>query len=500
MKRFKFLPIVVLLLLNSCVDITSTEGIAEESNTIAAVMESIQSKTSTTEEGCFSWSDGDNIWLETTSGNVIGNLFTGAGTANANFTFGAFIGELTGKAVYPYNAGHSVEGDVLNVVLPASYDLGSSLENTNAPMYGININGTLKFNHLAGVMRFIFKDVPVGVDRFTITVDKKINGTFEADLTNDYPVLRTENTSVEEEKTITLKFDAITSTSDIKVFVPLPLGTYDSLELALYKGDETIWTYSKAVSNTINRKSLKLMPVVSMGGTIDGEIEDGDSDGEQEQIKEVLIECTLMGGGSGTKSIGIDDNGNLYLTGEDFVDVNGVDYPITADGTNRFKVKVPMAESYTVSYPADAVTLMTDGTYIVHMPNEYVGSSFGVFIGTIEEESSTCDLKVINSLIKLDVSAYADWNRLEFKANCGTSLWGNAVLQSDYSVATVNNGESVVMLARNGDDKCVYIPAFPSSVNGITVTVYNDSEEVLIERTSGNTLNLNRGVISYLKL
>lgn len=58
-------------------------------------------------------------------------------------------------------------------------------------MYGVNVNGTLKFNHLAGVMRFAFKNVPAGVDKFTITVDKKINGLFEADLTVDYPVLQT---------------------------------------------------------------------------------------------------------------------------------------------------------------------------------------------------------------------------------------------------------------------------------------------------------------------
>ena len=278
MKTLRFLTFAALaVLLSSCVEMTSVDNTDEQTNTIAAVMEGIQTKTSTTDEGRFSWSEGDNIWLETTAGDVIGTLATGDGTPNATFNFGAFMGELTGRSVYPYNTGHSVEDDVLNVVLPASYNLGSNLENTNAPMYGVNVNGTLKFNHLAGVMRFAFKNVPAGVDKFTITVDKKINGLFEADLTADYPVLQTESTNVVEERTVTINFNAIANTSDIKLFIPLPLGTYESLELALYKGEEAIWNYSKAVTNTVNRKSLKLMPAVSMGGSIGGEIEGGDT-------------------------------------------------------------------------------------------------------------------------------------------------------------------------------------------------------------------------------
>lgn len=288
MKKLAFFSFATLaVLLSSCADLTSVENTESETNTIAAVMEGVQTKTSTTDEGHFSWSEGDNIWLETTADYVLGTLSAGAGTPNATFNYGSFFGDLTGKSVYPYNEGHSVEGDVLNVVLPASYDLGSNLNNTNSPMYGVNVGGTLKFNHLAGVMRFSFKNVPVGVDRFVFTVDKKINGTFAADLTADYPVLQTEAAQADAERTVTFNFDALANTSDVKIFVPLPLGTYESLELALYKGEESVWTYSKAVTNTINRKSLKLMPTVSMGGSIGGDIEnDGTIGGDiEDEVK-----------------------------------------------------------------------------------------------------------------------------------------------------------------------------------------------------------------------
>ena len=280
--KFRFFSIFALagLLLGSCaVDELPTEG-----GSIVAEMETDQTRTAVTDEGTFTWSAGDKVWLHTTSGSVVGTLSDGAGSSSAKFTYGGFVGEMTGKAVYPYNNGHSVSGEVLNFVLPASYDLGSSLTNTNAAMYGVNVGGTIKFNHLAGVMRFKFKDVPAGVNKFTITLDKKINGTFSADLTADYPVIETSSTSTASEKTITLNFNALTAKSDISVYVPLPIGTYDSLELGLYDDGQSVWTYSKSVTNTVNRKSLKLMPVVTLGGSVDGDLEGGDHEGGDSEI------------------------------------------------------------------------------------------------------------------------------------------------------------------------------------------------------------------------
>lgn len=274
--KLRFFSIFVLarLLLSSC----AVEEVPVTEHTILAVMEGDQTRTSVTDGGAFSWSAGDQVWLQTTNGSVVGTLSSGAGTSSAEFTYGGFVGEMTGKAVYPYNDGHSISGEVLNFVLPASYDLGSSLTNTNAAMYGVNVGGTIKFNHLAGVMRFKFKDVPAGVNKFTITLDKKINGTFSADLTADYPVIETSSSSTASEKTITLNFTALTAKSDISVYVPLPIGTYNSLELGLYDDGQVVWTYSKSVTNTVSRKSLKLMPVVTLGGSVDGDIEGGVAD------------------------------------------------------------------------------------------------------------------------------------------------------------------------------------------------------------------------------
>ena len=273
------------MLLAGCAEIETPK----EGGSVIAIMEGDQTRTSVTDEGVFSWSAGDQVWLQTTNGSVVGTLSSGAGTSRASFSTSVFIGELTGKAVYPYNDSHSISGDELSFVLPASYDLGSNLANTNAAMYGVDVDGTIRFNHLGGVMRFVFRNAPVGTDKFQITLDKKINGIFTAGLLEALPVIETSAASSESEKTVTLTFDALESVSDISLYVPLPVGTYTTLGLELWAGDKSLWSYSNTVTNKIGRKTLKLMPAISLSGEIGGEIEGGDTPKEGDYVDEYGI-------------------------------------------------------------------------------------------------------------------------------------------------------------------------------------------------------------------
>lgn len=253
-------------------------------NSIRVMIERDETRTSVTDAGIFTWSAGDQIWLQTTSGSVLGTLSSGAGAETATFVYGSFIGDLTGKAIYPYDASHSLSDDQLSIVLPASYDLGPNLTNTNVAMYGREVNGTIRFNHLAGLMRFVFKNTPAGTDRFQITLDKKISGTFSADLSAAVPVIKTEKAASDSEKTVTLCFDPLAETSDISLYVPLPSGTYSSIALSLWAGNQSVFQYSNTVTNTVNRKSLLLMPAVTLGGSIEGDIEVDDSSEPKEPV------------------------------------------------------------------------------------------------------------------------------------------------------------------------------------------------------------------------
>ena len=267
-RLFSVVALAMAGLLSSSCAVEESES---PKGSIRAVMEGEQTKTSVTDVGSFTWSAGDEVWLHTTSGSVVGTLSSGEGTAFASFAYDTFIGELTGRAIYPYNSGHSMSGDELVFVFPASYDLGSNYTNTNAAMYGVKAGNAIRFTHLGGVMRFKFKNVPAGTDKFQITLDKKINGTFTADLTADLPMVETVASDDVSGKTVTLNFDPLTSVSDICLYIPLPVGTYNSLNLDIWAGNESVWTYSNDVTNTVNRKTLLLMPTVTIGGEIGGE-------------------------------------------------------------------------------------------------------------------------------------------------------------------------------------------------------------------------------------
>ena len=272
--KFRFFSSLAatVLLFGSCAFEETSMG----TGSVTAVIENDDTRTSVSDGGSFTWSSGDKVWLHTTTGGIVGTLSSGEGTSSASFTYGVFFGDMTGKAIYPYNDGHSLSGDLLHFVLPASYDLGSNMTNTNAAMYGESKDGVIRFRHLAGIMRFVLKNVPAGANRFEITLDKKINGTFTADLTADSPALSTESTDVDSEKTVIFNFDALKEVSDIKLYVPLPVGTYTTLGIGLYADEETLWEYSNTVTNTIGLRTLKLMPAVTMSGSVNGDIESGE--------------------------------------------------------------------------------------------------------------------------------------------------------------------------------------------------------------------------------
>ncbi|MBR0322491.1 MAG: hypothetical protein IIX08_08900, partial [Bacteroidales bacterium] len=74
------------LLLAGC----AVEEAPMEGGSIAAVMEDIQTRTAVTDEGTFTWSAGDKVWLQTTTGGILGTLSSGEGTSSASFSYGVF--------------------------------------------------------------------------------------------------------------------------------------------------------------------------------------------------------------------------------------------------------------------------------------------------------------------------------------------------------------------------------------------------------------------------
>ena len=69
--RFRLLSVAAaMLLLGSC----AVDELPTQDGYIRAEIADDQTRTSVTDEGIFTWSDGDEIWIQTTSGHVQGTL------------------------------------------------------------------------------------------------------------------------------------------------------------------------------------------------------------------------------------------------------------------------------------------------------------------------------------------------------------------------------------------------------------------------------------------
>ena len=206
-----------------------------------------------------------------------------------------------------------------------------------------------------------------------------------------------------------------------------------------------------------------------------------------------LIECVIEGE---TRSLIMDEGTKvLQIRGEDMVDVNGEDYPIVGEG-DRFTVRVKRASSYVVSYPADAVVAQPDGTYSVNYLSETSNGTYGVLMGTAE--GTECYLKILNSLVKADLSNYPDWTHAELSVAEGVAICGEAVVTSDYNVSSVKDGKSVVRVNRSGNESVAYIPVLPcNAFAGFTFTVYYGGGKSY-SKTSASDISLPRNTLLSL--
>lgn len=257
MKYKSLYAIAAILILGGCVDQYNVIEIGK-TYSLNAIIENELTKTSVADDGTFSWSNGDEVWLYTASGNNVGVVAYNKTSKTATITCEGEISDFKGYAIYPYNENHKV-GDI---ALPSSYNLGSNTSNTNAIMYGRLIDGNLKFQHIAGIVRFKFVDVPAGVNKFSLTLDKKINGVFDISMSN--PIINTEETTNVQERTVVMNFDPIESNAEICLYVPIPVGEYNGLYFTLSDSKGVVYRYSNTVSNVVEQKQLLLMPEVSL--------------------------------------------------------------------------------------------------------------------------------------------------------------------------------------------------------------------------------------------
>ena len=208
-----------------------------------------------TDTGKFSWTEGDQIAIWFSSASVtryFDALFTETNAQGKGIFLTHKNGTREHYAVYPAAyAQNSNHGDPnLYVVLPENYEIDNTGATWKAyyttfspvPMVAQNVNGQdLEFKHVGGVLRLTLTGVPAGTKKVVVYTGNKIWGDFAVDVTDiSKPFIFVENPlSAGTGENVSFTFlNVFTSTETLTLNVPLPVGTHETLSVAVYNASD----------------------------------------------------------------------------------------------------------------------------------------------------------------------------------------------------------------------------------------------------------------------
>lgn len=201
----------------------------------------------------FTWTKGDQIAVQTTSGVANFTLVGEGGEANAKFT-----GDETpingGFSIFPAAAASQVAG---KIVLPSEYNYVEG--QTNALLYATVVNDEVRFTHLGGLISVEINGVPAGAKFVLTAAGQKINGEYTIDASAEVPVLNVAEAASADESSVAVKFE--NATENAVVYIPLPAGDYTSMKAQIFNAENKLISEAIATSTkSIKRKGMKAMP------------------------------------------------------------------------------------------------------------------------------------------------------------------------------------------------------------------------------------------------
>ena len=154
MKPLRFLAVAaVVAALASCTQ-EKPESLAVPGVFRAGIEEA--TRVAFTDEGVFSWSEGDAVALVTNAGLKTFTLVSGAGSKSASFN-----GDLSGvtsatAAIYPA----AIAKDASTVTLPSEYAWAEG--QTNAAMIAtpVSLADVNVFKHVGGIVKIVCSSIP----------------------------------------------------------------------------------------------------------------------------------------------------------------------------------------------------------------------------------------------------------------------------------------------------------------------------------------------------
>lgn len=235
---------------------------------LSATVEDALSKAAVDEEGLFTWSSGDKILVYAKSSDspyvtAEFSLISGENTGKAKFSGELPEGYTVDQAFYPSSFVIGEDVSTMEISLPSSYDYEPGKVKT--PMSAeLDSDAVLAFKHLCGVISVSITDVPADAAKIVLTTPgKKITGS-ALNISSVDGISQINATDSNSGNTITVEVTPGAYTS-VSTLIPVPVGTYESLSVAVAKADGTVIVEKKAyVANTVARKGILAMPAFSV--------------------------------------------------------------------------------------------------------------------------------------------------------------------------------------------------------------------------------------------
>ena len=412
--------------------------------TIVATVEEDATKAEVDENGIFTWTKGDKIAIHTDKDNLEGTLKGNGGSSNGTFTYSYISGvdgTPSGYATYPYAEGHKVTGETLTYVLPAYYDLGENLSNTNAPMLAMstqrNAENTYNFKHLGGLFRFEFKNAPKGTSKFTLSLGgQKINGQFTTTI-GENPATIVTGVAEDGESTTTLEFTPLKAdNTDITLYVPVPTGDYQGITATLYAGEEELGHWGKASArNTVERRSIVKMAPISF------ESAEGGIDNNNVST-EAQLKAAVEAGGLVSLATDIQLTQPLIINKDVVVNLNGATLTAGVFAENGGVISEGTTDSYAFWVKDGALTIEGDGVVEAQNAKYSIavwanGGNVVLNGGTYKNSGTGCDLVYVSGSAKVEINGGEYIATLKGDAE-GTNNKRSAINIKDADRATCN--------------------------------------------------------------
>ena len=254
MKKFFLLIATVLLTLTSCTE-ESVVNDSVVSGKIQASFEESISRLAIGEGNSLTWSSGDAFKMFNEAGD--GSVWTLEDTGGTETgVFGGYELEGTLKgAAFPASDNPSVKGNLMTMNLQPELMYVPGI--CNLPMWASfsSLDGTVSFKHLGALLKINFADIPEGYNSLVVSTDKAIAGTFTADLSASEPVLKVSENGV---NSVRVSFTAISGSDNDRLFyIPLPVGEYESINVSISDGTQTL-SIADWKNREIKRKKVYL--------------------------------------------------------------------------------------------------------------------------------------------------------------------------------------------------------------------------------------------------